>query len=402
VTRAVKRVVLAYSGGLDTSVILRWLIETYRCEVVAFCADLGQGEELIPIREKALRTGAVGVHIADLREEFVRDFVFPMLRANAVYEGSYLMGTSIARPLIAKAQVETARKEGADAVSHGATGKGNDQVRFELTYAALAPDLTVIAPWREWDLDSRTALIEFARRHEIPVPVTLDRPYSTDRNLFHISFEGGILEDPWNEPPPKMFLLTNSPESAPDVPVFVEIEYEGGNPVAVDGRRLGPVDLLTALNRLGGEHGIGRVDLVENRFVGMKSRGVYETPGGTILHTAHRAIESLTLDREVLHLRDSLVPRYAEMIYYGFWFTPEREALQGLIDQVQKDVTGTVRLKLYKGTVTVAGRKSPRSLYRTDVVTFEADQVYRQRDAEGFINLNALRLKIRAHRDRAR
>ncbi len=401
-TRAVKRVVLAYSGGLDTSVILRWLIETYRCEVVAFCADLGQGEELIPIREKALRTGAVGVHIADLREEFVRDFVFPMLRANAVYEGSYLMGTSIARPLIAKAQVETARKEGADAVSHGATGKGNDQVRFELTYAALAPDLTVIAPWREWDLDSRTALIEFARRHEIPVPVTLDRPYSTDRNLFHISFEGGILEDPWNEPPPKMFLLTNSPESAPDVPVFVEIEYEGGNPVAVDGRRLGPVDLLTALNRLGGEHGIGRVDLVENRFVGMKSRGVYETPGGTILHTAHRAIESLTLDREVLHLRDSLVPRYAEMIYYGFWFTPEREALQGLIDQVQKDVTGTVRLKLYKGTVTVAGRKSPRSLYRTDVVTFEADQVYRQRDAEGFINLNALRLKIRAHRDRAR
>ena len=267
-----------------------------------------------------------------------------------------------------------ARREGADAVSHGATGKGNDQVRFELTYAALAPDLAVIAPWREWDLDSRTALIEFARRHDIPVPVTTDRPYSTDRNLFHISFEGGILEDPWTEPPPKMFLLTNSPESAPDVPVYVEIEYEAGNPVAVDGRRLAPVALLEALNRLGGEHGIGRVDLVENRYVGMKSRGVYETPGGTILHAAHRAIESLTLDREVLHLRDSLVPRYAEMIYYGFWFAPEREALQGLIDQVQRDVTGTVRLKLYKGTVTVAGRKSPRSLYRTDFVTFEADQ----------------------------
>jgi argininosuccinate synthase len=402
VSKTVKKVVLAYSGGLDTSVILRWLIETYRCEVVAFCADLGQGEELIPIRDKAIKTGAGSVHILDLREEFVRDFVFPMLRANAVYEGAYLMGTSIARPLIAKAQVEIARKEGADAVSHGATGKGNDQVRFELTYAALAPELTVIAPWREWDLTSRTDLIEFARRHDIAVPVTTDRPYSTDRNLFHISFEGGILEDPWAEPPPKMFLLTNSPESAPDIPVDLEIEYEGGNPVAVNGRRLGPADLLTALNRIGGEHGIGRVDLVENRYVGMKSRGVYETPGGTILHAAHRAIESLTLDREVLHLRDSLVPRYADMIYYGFWFSPEREALQGLIDQVQRDVTGTVRLRLYKGTVTVTGRKSPRSLYRTDFVTFEADQVYRQQDAEGFINLNALRLKIRALRDRAR
>ena len=402
VTKSVKKVVLAYSGGLDTSVILRWLIETHRCEVVAFCADLGQGEELITVREKALKTGASGVHVLDLREEFVRDFVFPMLRANAVYEGSYLMGTSIARPLIAKAQVEVARTEGADAVSHGATGKGNDQVRFELTYAALAPELTVIAPWREWELNSRTALMEFARRHDIPVPVTAERPYSTDRNLFHISFEGGILEDPWTEPPPKMFLLTNSPESAPDVPVYVEIEYEGGDPVALDGKRLGPAALLEALNRLGGEHGVGRVDLVENRFVGMKSRGVYETPGGTILHAAHRALESLTLDREVLHLRDSLVPRYAEMIYYGFWFTPEREALQTLMDHVQRDVTGTVRLKLYKGTLTVAGRKSPRSLYRTDFVTFEADQVYRQKDAEGFINLNALRLRIRALRDRAR
>src|SRR5215467_10002652 len=397
-----QKVVLAYSGGLDTSVILRWLIETYRCEVVAYCADLGQGEELIPVRDKALRTGASRVHIVDLREEFVLDFVFPMLRANTLYEGSYLLGTSIARPLIAKRQVEIARSEHADAVSHGATGKGNDQVRFELSYAALAPELTVIAPWREWDLSSRTALMAFARTHDIPVPVTTERPYSTDRNLFHISFEGGILEDPWTEPPPKMFLLTNSPESAPDVPVYVEIEYESGNPVAVDGRRLGPVALLESLNRLGGEHGIGRVDLVENRYVGMKSRGVYETPGGTILHAAHRALESITLDRELLHLRDSLVSRYAEMIYYGFWFSPEREALQGLIDQVQRDVTGTVRLKLYKGTVTVAGRRSPRSLYRTDFVTFEADRVYRQKDAEGFINLNALRLKIRALRDRRR
>ena len=398
-SKKARKVVLAYSGGLDTSVILRWLIETYKCEVVAYCADLGQGEELIPVREKALRTGASAVHIKDLREEFVRDFIFPMLRASAVYEGVYLMGTSIARPLIAKAQVEVARAAGADAVSHGATGKGNDQVRFELTYAALAPELTVIAPWREWDLNSRTALIEFARRHDIPVPVTTERPYSTDRNLFHISFEGGILEDPWTEPPPKMFLLSNSPEAAPDVPIYVEIDFERGNPVAVDGDRLGPVALLERVNRLGGEHGIGRVDLVENRYVGMKSRGVYETPGGTILHAAHRALESITLDREALHLRDSLVPRYAEMIYYGFWFAPERTALQRLMDEIQEDVTGTVRLKLYKGNVMVGGRKSPRSLYRTDYVTFEADRVYRQKDAEGFINLNALRLKIRALRD---
>jgi argininosuccinate synthase len=396
----VRRVVLAYSGGLDTSVILRWLIETYRCEVVAYCADLGQGEELIPIRDKALKTGAVGVHIVDLRETFVRDFIFPMLRANAVYEGSYLLGTSIARPLIAQAQVEVAAKENADAVAHGATGKGNDQVRFELTYAALAPQLRVIAPWREWNLNSRTALLDFARQHDIPVPVTAERPYSTDRNLFHISYEGGILEDPWAEPPDKMFQLTQSPEAAPDVPIEVLIDFEHGDPVAVDGRRLGPVDLLTALNRLGGEHGIGRVDLVENRFVGMKSRGVYETPGGTILHVARRALESLTLDREILHLRDGLVPRYAEMIYYGFWFSPERRALQGFMDECARDVTGTVRVKLYKGNVTVAGRRSPRSLYRTDFATFEADSVYRQRDAEGFINLNALRLKIRSLRDR--
>ena len=394
-----KRVVLAYSGGLDTSVILRWLIERYQCEVIAFCADLGQGEELLPVRDKALRTGAGSVHIVDLREEFVRDFIFPMLRANAVYESGYLLGTSIARPLIARAQVEIARREGADGVAHGATGKGNDQVRFELTYAALAPDLRVIAPWREWELDSRTALMEFARRHDIPVPVTAERPYSTDRNLFHISYEGGILEDPWAAPPDKMFLLTNSPEAAPDVPVEVVIDFDRGDPVAVDGTPLGPVDMLTRLNRLGSEHGVGRVDLVENRFVGMKSRGVYETPGGTILHVARRALESLTLDREVVHLRDSLIPRYAEMIYYGFWYAPERETLQRLMDDCARDVTGAVRLKLYKGNVTVLGRRSPRSLYRTDFATFETDAVYRQRDAEGFINLNALRLRIRALRD---
>jgi argininosuccinate synthase len=396
----VKKVALAYSGGLDTSVILRWLIEHYRCEVVAFCADLGQGEELITVRDKALKTGASGVHIVDLREPFVRDFIFPMLRGAAVYEGSYLLGTSIARPLIAQAQVEVARREGADAVAHGATGKGNDQVRFELTYAALAPELRVIAPWREWDLNSRTSLIEFAKRHDIPVPVTAERPYSMDRNLFHVSYEGGILEDPWSEPPDKMYLLTQSPEAAPDIPVSVEIEFESGNPIAVDGRRVPPVALLERVNRLGAEHGIGRVDLVENRFVGMKSRGCYETPGGTILVAAGRALESITLDREVLHLRDSLVPRYAEMIYYGFWFSPERQALQRFLDECVADVTGTVRLKLYKGNVTVTGRRSPRSLYRTDFATFEADTVYRQRDAEGFINLNALRLKIRSLRDR--
>jgi argininosuccinate synthase len=399
-TSSPKRVVLAYSGGLDTSVILRWLIERYGCEVVAFCADLGQGEELLPVRDKALRTGASSVHVVDLRQEFVRDFIFPMLRANAVYEGAYLLGTSIARPLIARAQVEIAAAVGADAVAHGATGKGNDQVRFELTYAALAPHLTVIAPWREWDLSSRTALLDFAARHDIPVPVTAERPYSTDRNLFHISYEGGVLEDPWAEPPAKMFQLTADAESAPDAPASVEIEFAAGDPVAVDGARLDPVALLTRLNRLGGEHGVGRVDLVENRYVGMKSRGVYETPGGTLLHAARRALESLTLDREVLHLRDSLVPRYAEMIYYGFWYAPERELLQGLMDDCARDVTGTVRLRLYKGSATVAGRRSPRSLYRTDFATFEADTVYRQRDAEGFINLNALRLKIRALRDR--
>jgi argininosuccinate synthase len=395
-----RKIVLAYSGGLDTSVVLRWLIETYGAEVIAFTADLGQGEELIPVRDKALRTGAVGVHVADLREEFVRDFVFPVLRANAVYESGYLLGTSFARPLIARAQIEVARAEGADAVAHGATGKGNDQVRFELTYAALAPELQVVAPWREWDLRSRSDMMAYAERHGIPVPTTPARPYSMDRNLFHISYEGGILEDPWMEPPEKMFLLTASPEQAPDVPTYVEIEFEGGVPVAVDGRRFGPAALLERLNRIGGENGIGRVDLVENRYVGMKSRGVYETPGGTILHAAHRAVESLTLDREVLHLRDSLAGRYAEMVYYGYWYAPERQALQQLVDEAQRDVTGTVRLKLYKGSVIVAGRRSPRSLYRQDLATFEADSVYRQKDAEGFIRLNALRLRIRALRDR--
>src|SRR5437899_7888805 len=396
---AIRRIVLAYSGGLDTSVILRWLGERYGAEVIAFCADVGQGAELAGLSERARQTGATKAIVEDLREEFAKDYVFPMLRAGAIYENQYLLGTSIARPLIARRQVEIARQEGADAVAHGATGKGNDQVRFELAYAALAPELTVIAPWREWDFKGRADLIAYAEKHRIPVAATAEKPYSSDRNLLHVSYEGGILEDPWAAPPDKMFQLTNSPEAAPDVPLEVLIDFDAGNRVAVDGEPLGPVALLERLNRLGGEHGVGRVDLVENRYVGMKSRGVYETPGGTILHVARRAVESLTLDREVLHLRDSLVPRYAEMIYYGFWFSPERRALQGFMDEVARDVTGTVRLTLYKGNVTVAGRRSPRSLYRTDFATFEADAVYRQRDAEGFINLNALRLKIRALRD---
>jgi argininosuccinate synthase len=396
---SVKKVVLAYSGGLDTSVILRWLIETYRCEVVAFCADLGQGEELAPIREKATRTGASEVFVEDLREEFVRDFVFPMLRANAVYEGGYLLGTSIARPLIAKRQIEIARQVGADAVAHGATGKGNDQVRFELTYYALEPQVRVIAPWRDpsWQLTSRTKLIEFAHRHGIPVPVTAEKPYSIDRNLLHASYEGGILEDPWQAPYEDMFQLTVSPEKAPEEPEEIEIDYEEGNPVALDGSRLSPAVLLARLNELGGRHGIGRVDLVENRYVGMKSRGVYETPGGTILHVAHRAVESLTLDREVMHLRDSWIPRYAEMVYYGYWFAPEREMLQAAIDECQRPVTGTVRLRLYKGNVILRGRKASRSLYRRQIASFEDDAgTYRQADAEGFIRLNALRLRTRA------
>jgi argininosuccinate synthase len=391
----VKKVVLAYSGGLDTSVILRWLIETYHCEVVAYCADLGQEEELEGVREKALKTGATKVYIDDLRDVFVKDYVFPMLRANAVYEGSYLLGTSIARPLIAKRQIEIALQENADAVAHGATGKGNDQVRFELTYYALKPDVKVIAPWRTWDLDSRGKLIDYAARHGIPVPVTKAKPYSMDRNLFHISYEGGILEDPWSEPPADMFVWTKSPEQAPDKPQYIEIDYVKGDPVAVDGKKLSPPKLLAELNRIGGAHGIGRADVVENRYVGMKSRGVYETPGGTMLHAAHRALESITVDREVLRLRDSLVPRYAEMIYYGYWFAPEREVLQQTIDAAQANVTGRVRLKLYKGGAYVAGRKSEVSLYDPGIATFEEGAGYNQADAEGFIRLNALRLRLR-------
>ncbi|HTM09337.1 MAG TPA: argininosuccinate synthase [Verrucomicrobiae bacterium] len=391
----VKKVVLAYSGGLDTSVILRWLIETYECEVVAYCADLGQEEELEGVREKAIKTGASKVYIDDLREPFVKDYVFPMLRANAVYEGSYLLGTSIARPLIAKRQIEIAVEENADAVSHGATGKGNDQVRFELTYYALKPDVKVIAPWRTWDLDSRGKLIDYAARHGIAVPVTKAKPYSMDRNLFHISYEGGILEDPWSEPPADMFVWTRSPEQAPDKPEYIEIEYVKGDPVAVNGKKLSPANLLAELNRIGGANGIGRADVVENRYVGMKSRGVYETPGGTLLHAAHRALESITVDREVLRLRDSLVPRYAEMIYYGYWFAPEREVLQQTIDAAQANVTGRARLKLYKGAVHVAGRKSDVSLYDPNIATFEEGTGYNQADAEGFIRLNALRLRLR-------
>lgn len=391
----INKIVLAYSGGLDTSVIVRWLIENYGCEVICFAADLGQGEELAPLNEKAIRTGASKIYIEDLRLEFIRDFVFPLFRASAVYEGYYLLGTSIARPLIAKKQIEILLKEGADAVSHGATGKGNDQVRFELTYFALKPDVKIVAPWREWDLNSRTKLIEYAQKYNIPVPVTAAKPYSSDRNLLHISFEGGILEDPWATPPDDMYLLSVDPRLAPDDPETLEIEFEHGNPVAINGEKLGPVEIFTHLNQLGGRHGVGRVDIVENRFVGMKSRGVYETPGGTILYHAHRALESITMDREVMRLRDSLIPRYADLVYNGFWFAPERELLQTLVDESQKTVSGVVRLKLYKGNVVVEGRKSALSLFDPEVATFEADTVYRQADAEGFIKLNALRLRMR-------
>jgi len=394
----VKKVVLAYSGGLDTSVILRWLQETYGCEVVTFTADIGQGEELAPARKKAERMGAKQIFVEDLREEFVRDFVFPMFRANALYEGQYLLGTSIARPLIAKRQIEIAEATGADAVAHGATGKGNDQVRFELTYYALKPDIKVIAPWREWDLNSRTKLIEYAEKHQIEIAKDKrgEAPFSTDANLLHISAEGKALEDPWHEPEEFVYSRTVAPEKAPDRPEYVEIEFAKGDPVAVDGKKLSPAALLARLNELGGKHGIGRLDLVENRFVGMKSRGVYETPGGTILYAAHRGIESITLDRGAAHLKDELMPRYAELIYNGFWYSPERQMLQALIDKSQENVTGAVRLKLYKGLARVVGRKSPDSLYSLAHVTFEADQVYDQRDAEGFIKLNALRLRLAA------
>ena len=390
----IEKIVLAYSGGLDTSVILKWLKETYQCPVVAYAADLGQGEELEGIKEKAFATGADDVVVDDLKEVFAKDFVWPALRANAIYESSYLLGTSLARPLISKRQVEVAHEMGANAVSHGATGKGNDQVRFELAYMALDPALQIIAPWRTWDFKGREDLMEYARSRGIPVPVTKEKPYSSDRNLLHISFEGGVLEDTWAEAPEDMFVLSVSPEVAPDAPTYVEIAFDKGNPVAVDGKEMSPATLLAHMNELGGRNGIGRVDMVENRFVGMKSRGVYETPGGTILRAAHIAMESITVDREAMHLRDALVSRYAEMVYNGYWFSPERDMLQALVDEAQKNVNGMVRLKLYKGNCMVVGRKSERSLYHADFATFEGDEVYNQKDAEGFIRLNGLRLKI--------
>ena len=392
----IKKVVLAYSGGLDTSVILKWLQEAYACEVVTFTADLGQGEDLEPARAKAEMFGVKEIHVEDLREVFVRDYVFPMFRANALYEGVYLLGTSIARPLIAKRQIEIAAATGADAVCHGATGKGNDQVRFELGYYALNPDIKVIAPWREWDLNSRAKLIDFAEKHQIPIAKDKrgEAPFSVDANLLHISAEGKVLEDPWVAPEEYVFSRSVAPEAAPDAPTIVEISFENGDPVAIDGERLSPAALLTRLNELGGANGIGRLDLVENRFVGMKSRGIYETPGGTVLIAAHRAMESITLDRGAAHLKDEMMPRYAELIYNGFWFSPEREMMQAAIDHSQARVNGTVRLKLYKGNVIVEGRKSPDSLYSMEHVTFEEDSVYDQRDAEGFIKLNALRLRL--------
>jgi argininosuccinate synthase len=392
----INKIVLAYSGGLDTSVILKWLQEIYHCPVVAYSADIGQEEDWEAVRQKALDTGASEVLIRDLKEEFVQDFVFPMFRANAIYEGTYLLGTSIARPLIAREQVRVAREVEADAVSHGATGKGNDQVRFELSFMALAPGLKIIAPWRIWDLNSRQKLVDFAKAHGIPVSITKAKPYSIDANLLHISYEGGILEDPWAEPDENMFIWTKSPENAPDEPSYVEIDFEQGDPVGLDGERLSAAEFLSRLNLIGANNGVGRVDLVENRFVGMKSRGVYETPGGSILRTAHMAVESITMDREVMHLRDSLISRYSELIYYGFWFSPERELIQKLIDESQANVNGRVRLKIYKGNCQVVGRKAEKSLYRPEFATFEEDDVYSQADAEGFIRLQGLRLKIRS------
>lgn len=396
----IQKVVLAYSGGLDTSIIVKWLLDKYKCEVIAFAADVGQEEELKGLKEKAIKTGASKIYIDDLREEFARDFVFFALKANAIYEGVYLMGTSIARPLIAKRQIEIARKEKADAVCHGSTGKGNDQVRFELTYYALEPGIKVIAPWREWDFTSRDDLIDYAKKHGIPVPVTKKKPYSMDRNMMHISYEGGILEDPWNEPDESMFLTTVSPEKAPDKPTYVEIDFVNGAPVRIDGKTMSPAKIVMFLNKVGGKNGIGRVDMVENRFVGMKSRGVYETPGCTILHAAHRAMESITMDREVMHIRDGLIPKISELVYYGFWYSPEMNILRALVDESQIGVTGTVRMKLYKGNCIVAGRKSDASCYRQDFATFDKDVVYDQKDAGGFIRLNSLRLRIRAMLDK--
>ena len=394
-TSKINKIVLAYSGGLDTSVMLRWLKERYACEVICYCADVGQGDELSGLEEKALRTGASKLYVEDLREEFVREYVWMAVKANAVYEGVYLLGTSLARPVIAKRQIEIARREGADAVAHGATGKGNDQVRFELTYYALQPDIKVIAPWREWEFKGRSDLIAYSKAHNIPITATHEKPYSTDRNLMHVSYEGGVLEDPWAEPPEDIFQLTRSPENAKTEAEYVELSFEHGEPVAINGKKLGPVALLENLNKLGGEHGIGRVDLVENRFVGMKSRGVYETPGVTILQAAHRALESITLDREVMHLRDSLNVKFAESVYYGFWFAPEFELMRKMVEETQTKVSGDVRLKLFRGNTIVVGRRSPHSLYDEKVATFEADTVYNQRDAEGFIKLNALRLRLR-------
>ncbi len=396
----VKKIVLAYSGGLDTSVILKWLAEEYQCPIVAYAADVGQEEDWEAVRAKGLSTGAEKVIISDLKKEFVEDYIFPAFRSNAIYEGSYLLGTSLARPIIAKEQVRIAHAEGADAVSHGATGKGNDQVRFELAYLGIDPSLTIIAPWRIWDLNSRKKLVQYAQEHAIPVPVTKEKPYSSDENLLHISFEGGILEDPWNEPDEAMFKLTVSPEQAPDVPTYLEIEFANGDPVALNGVAMAPLPLFMQLNALGGANAIGRLDLVENRFVGMKSHGVYETPGGTILRAAHRDLETITMDREVMRIRDSLVARYAELIYNGFWFSPERELLQTTMDATQKTVNGTVRLKLYKGNCIPVGRKSDQSLYQESFATFEEDQVYDQADAGGFIRLNGLRLRIQAMQKR--
>jgi argininosuccinate synthase len=394
VEKRIKKIVLAYSGGLDTSVMLRWIKEQYGCEVVCYCADVGQGDELEGLEAKAHETGASRLYVEDLREEFVRDYVWTAVKANAVYEGVYLLGTSLARPVIAKRQIEIARREGADAVAHGATGKGNDQVRFELTYYALEPDIKVVAPWREWEFKGRSDLIAYAEKHNIPVTATHAKPYSTDRNLMHVSYEGGILEDPWSEPPADIFQLTKAPEEARAKAEYVEIGFERGEPVSINGQSLNAVALLEAVNKLGGEHGIGRIDLVENRFVGMKSRGVYETPGVTILQAAHRALESVTLDREVMRLRDSLGVKFAESVYYGFWFAPEFDLMRKMVDETQANVTGDVRLKLYRGNATVVGRRAPRSLYSERLATFEAEDIYNQRDAEGFIKLNALRLRL--------
>lgn len=392
----IKKVVLAYSGGLDTSIIVKWLLETYNCEVICFAADVGQEEELDGLEQKAINTGASKCYIEDLREEFVRDYIFPAIKANAIYEDRYLLGTSLARPVIAKKQIEIALKEGADAVCHGATGKGNDQVRFEMAFKALAPEMKIVAPWRIWELNSRSLLFDYAEKRNIPLPITKDKPYSMDRNILHISYEGGILEDPYREPDENMFLLTKSPEKAPDKPVYLNIDFSEGEPVALNGEKLGPVDLMIKLNRMAGENGVGRIDIVENRLVGIKSRGVYETPAGTVLITAHRDLESITLDRDTQHLKDRLANEYATLVYNGLWFSRKREALDALISSTQKNVTGTVRMKLYKGNCIVVGRKSAVTLYEPDIATFDASELYDQKDATGFLNIFGLPLKVEA------